>query len=150
MKFNLILLLLTTLTAVVLSQNIPGQTIIQLFEHDFYWGLNGTEVVLHPGGIEAIRWTIVPYAEGNFINYNDKSVQYNGDFKPLTIENGTESLDQRWIIEPNNVPGIPSLICSSQVSGVCATAVDKDGEWVVIAAPRSFINPLQRWILYSL
>ncbi|GBB84088.1 hypothetical protein RclHR1_10710007 [Rhizophagus clarus] len=148
MKFNLFLLLLTTLTSVVLSQNIPGQTIIQLSEHDLYWGLNDTEVVLYPGGIEATRWTIVPYAEGSFINYNDKSIQNDGGFKQLTIaDGGTESLTQRWIFEPS-LPGIPCIICSSKDKNMCATAVEEGGNWIVIAEPRDLNNPLQSWMSY--
>ncbi|PKB95593.1 hypothetical protein RhiirA5_436429 [Rhizophagus irregularis] len=148
MKFNLLLLLLNTLTAVVLSQ-ASGQTTIRLQNHDLYWDTDSTNstVVLLPGGINPVKWTIVPpnKEKGSLINYsNGQSVKFNGGFNQLIIAKGGES---SWTFDELNPLG-PYFICSAQHPFWCATAVFKERGWVVEARPKFFsLRDRQRWEL---
>ncbi|RGB39477.1 hypothetical protein C1646_689544 [Rhizophagus diaphanus] len=149
MKFNTLLLLLTTLTAVALSQRL-GQTIIHLLDQDLYWGLNDTDVVLYPGGVRPAIWTRIPFHDGTSINIDGKSVQYNGDSKPLTIEEPNGSLAQRWIFEDG--PEGSFLICSREDINECATAFEEPSgwpKWAVKAENRTYSH-LQLWKMYGI
>ncbi|CAB4493374.1 hypothetical protein RhiirA1_443954 [Rhizophagus irregularis] len=144
MKFNLFLLLLTTLTSVVLSQHhiIPGQSIIQLLGRDLYWDVNDG-VVLYPGGVNPARWIIQPLPKGNFIKYiNGGFVQYNGDSKQLNI---TDS-GSPWLFEPSAEE--PCFICSRENQTECATAVETNNNGWVVKAEQKHSSPYQLWRVY--
>ncbi|RIA92007.1 hypothetical protein C1645_736673 [Glomus cerebriforme] len=125
MKFNFFLLLLTALTAVALSQSIPGQFQIQyVYNPSLFWALNGTNVVLAEQGA---LWTIVPYAKGNYILPVDdpgNSVQYNGVERQLTITEDPEiDLNHRWLFFGDSNP---CIISTSQEPGVVVTVKDRN------------------------
>jgi len=149
MKFNLLLLLLTTFIAVVSSQiaQVPTPMQIQSATTGLFWALDGDNIVAKPQGT---NWIIHPYAEGSFISpvgISGKSIQYNGDDRRLTIaENNSTSFDQRWIFLWIFNPGqyqekTPVAICSSQDPYMCATISGVD----VVADPEE----LPQWILYD-
>jgi hypothetical protein len=139
MKFNLLLLLLTTLTAVALSQQISGLKKIYSSPTNLFWALENSSVILDPQGV---NWTIDSRDKGSFITIGDKAVQYNGPDSPLIIEYYDESPTQRWLIGNET-----DLICSSQQHDMCATAISAIRGWIVIASFIDPDNPLQKWTL---
>jgi hypothetical protein len=102
MKFNLFLLILTTLIAVALNQEVktvPPRNRIQLAgNHNLYWTIDDDKIVLSEYGT---CWTIIPYAKGSYIrDKSGKTVQFNGVGKQISTTNDEVELNHRWLFFP--------------------------------------------------
>src|ERR1043166_10345666 len=98
MKFNLFLLILTTLIAVALNQSVPPQYQIQLAEDPkYFWAIDDhNKIVLSEHGT---WWTIIPYDQGSYIRAvkSGKFVQFTGAGKQLNATKDYEvEFNHRW------------------------------------------------------
>ncbi|CAB4493288.1 hypothetical protein RhiirA1_531880 [Rhizophagus irregularis] len=134
MEFNLLLFLLTTITAVALSQILTKIQLSFISGHnDLFWEVNETDVVLNKQGD---NWIITEDSRILLNGIIGKYVQCNGNGKKLTIESYDENDGdaQRW--EFPLAPGFYEYICSKKYPDICATAAFKGIRgWSVIALP---------------
>jgi hypothetical protein len=145
MKFNFFLLLLTILTAVALSQEIPtGRVQLQASAEANYlfWASSGTKVILEPRDVA--EWTIEPYEDSYLISpfgIPGSYVQYNGHYKQLTITNITSNdFPPQVLWSIRRIPTVPvtHTICSRQGPPAGCTIAEKGlfgFRWKVIAIP---------------
>ncbi|GBB92859.1 hypothetical protein RclHR1_02070002 [Rhizophagus clarus] len=135
MRFNILLLLLTTLTTVTISQSLPDKLLIQSAETHEFWAISGSDVVLSQSpNVEWVIW-------GDLISpVNDPglAVQLNGPGKPLTITPRNSNPNQRWVIKPNGPTGtyicpfIQPVICAKPENGKVIGSDKTSGEWYLI------------------
>ncbi|RGB37305.1 hypothetical protein C1646_695166 [Rhizophagus diaphanus] len=144
MKFILLLLLLLLNILTDVAQGIVIiPTKIRLMDSDFYWALNGSNVILSLNGTKWAIYnnTISPYG-------TDTVVQYKGRGKQLaTAEKGRPG--EKWDIESIMEPQTPNVtICSILVPNECATASKIVEGGKVIAFIKTG-GPKQSWTLES-
>ncbi|GBB89300.1 hypothetical protein RclHR1_00160016 [Rhizophagus clarus] len=149
MKFNFLLLLLTSLIAVTLSQQRLDTSKIQSYSNGLFWtSVGGVRLVL-----KGVDWRFTYYNESSVlispseISPPGNYVQYNGPEKQLSIVNITNTVDfppqVLWEIRPSPLKIYPPLfyICIKFDPSMCATAVETG---IVIA--NSVNDERQFWI----
>jgi hypothetical protein len=148
MKFILLLLLLLLNTLTVVAQGIVVmRTKIRLGDSNFYWALNGPDVILSSN---AIDWAIYDNEISPYNVSDDVAVRYKGPGIQLAITMGKGRPDEKWdvesIIEPQIIPNV--TICSKLVPSECATASEIEEGGKVIASDKTG-DPNQLWTLES-
>ncbi|GBC05813.1 hypothetical protein RclHR1_06430014 [Rhizophagus clarus] len=144
MKFNLLLLILTTFTAVALSQQLPPSTyLIQSVITGGPW-IENTGISLGQPDAHGSDWVVTELSSGNYLIL-DKSgklaVQFEGVNKQVTLKPRNGSIAQEWIISSTE-SGI--YICSGKVPIECITPYPTPNIVNLITSPKVPIA-LQMW-----
>ncbi|CAB4430335.1 unnamed protein product [Rhizophagus irregularis] len=110
MRFNFLLLLITTLTAVALSQEWkPHQVKIKLRNTEYYWALDTVNNVIL--SLQGLNWTTVPFnptsgslSSGSISRFNGESVQSFGINNKLTLSKANSNdPKQCWHFNPDGL-----------------------------------------------
>ncbi|GBB85877.1 hypothetical protein RclHR1_12320004 [Rhizophagus clarus] len=150
MKFNLFLLLLTTLITVALSttNKITGNKKIQSVGKGRFWGINGKDVSLLTSSSNDHCWEIVRRSKDEYTIFTSKdrkdAVQYDGFSSTFKIAKyNSTSLAQRWII--GSTDNVEYYILTSEKPSVAATAFLRWWGWSVSGFTYIAHNPYQKW-----
>ncbi|GBC00963.1 hypothetical protein RclHR1_04010010 [Rhizophagus clarus] len=148
MKFNLLLLILTTLTTVTLSQLPDGIYIIQSAKNEEFWTAKYPNIIL--GQSPGLGWKLNKLPDGNYLIFDrisNLAVQFNGPYRPLILAPKDENnVTQKWKIKS---VGERTFICSEAfIPTMCATTPLSGEE--VIASIEMIGSPLQEWRFLTL